>query len=135
MNTSHEPPTADPHGGWCGGWGLETPGYPIGRHCSAVLVVMAVSMAHRSVALQINREQLPPSFLDVFSQTPSRRFSGRLSPPANPALTEPARWSAVVVCALSLLESARRHIPCESAWHTHNHCSSLSGMLVVSALA
>jgi len=26
-----EPPTADPHGGWCGGWGLETPGYPIAR--------------------------------------------------------------------------------------------------------
>ena len=24
-----EPPTADPHGGWCGGWELETPGYPI----------------------------------------------------------------------------------------------------------
>jgi hypothetical protein len=29
--TLHEPPTADPHGGWCGGWGLETPGYPIRR--------------------------------------------------------------------------------------------------------
>ena len=29
--TSHEPPTADPHGGWCGGWGLEASGYPI-RH-------------------------------------------------------------------------------------------------------
>ena len=28
-DTSHGPPTADPHGGWCGGWGLETPGYPI----------------------------------------------------------------------------------------------------------
>ena len=27
--TLHEPPTADPHGGWCGGWGLEAPGYPI----------------------------------------------------------------------------------------------------------
>ena len=25
-------PTADPHGGRCGGLGLETPGYPIGRH-------------------------------------------------------------------------------------------------------
>ena len=25
----HDPPTADPHGGWCGGWGLNTPGYPI----------------------------------------------------------------------------------------------------------
>ena len=29
--TLHEPPTADPHGGWCGGWGLETPGYLIRR--------------------------------------------------------------------------------------------------------
>lgn len=26
------PPTADPHGGWCGGWGLETRGYPIRSH-------------------------------------------------------------------------------------------------------
>ena len=26
-----EPPTAAPHGGWCGGWGLDTPGYPIRR--------------------------------------------------------------------------------------------------------
>jgi len=24
-----EPPGADPHAGWCGDWGLETPGYPI----------------------------------------------------------------------------------------------------------
>ena len=24
-----EPPTADPHDGWCGAWELETPGYPI----------------------------------------------------------------------------------------------------------
>ncbi len=29
-----EPPTADPHGGWCGGWRLKTPGYPIWRHVS-----------------------------------------------------------------------------------------------------
>ena len=31
--TLHEPPTADPHGGWCAGWELKTPGYPISRHC------------------------------------------------------------------------------------------------------
>ena len=30
--TLHEPPTADPHGGWCGGWGLAAPGYPIRPH-------------------------------------------------------------------------------------------------------
>jgi hypothetical protein len=24
-----EPPLADPHEGWCGGWGRKTPGYPI----------------------------------------------------------------------------------------------------------
>ena len=30
--TLHEPPTADPHGGWCGGWRLAASGYPIGRH-------------------------------------------------------------------------------------------------------
>ena len=34
-DTSHEQPTADPHGGWCGGWGLEAPGYPIRRLSSA----------------------------------------------------------------------------------------------------
>jgi hypothetical protein len=26
---SWEPPGADSHAGWCGGWGLLTPGYPI----------------------------------------------------------------------------------------------------------
>ena len=26
-----ETPCADPHAGCCGGWGLETPGYPIRR--------------------------------------------------------------------------------------------------------
>ena len=25
----HEPPGADPHAGWCGGWGRKSPGYPI----------------------------------------------------------------------------------------------------------
>jgi hypothetical protein len=25
------PPTADPHGGWYGGWGPDTPGDPISR--------------------------------------------------------------------------------------------------------
>jgi hypothetical protein len=29
--TSHEPPTADPHGGWCGGRRLAAVAYPIGR--------------------------------------------------------------------------------------------------------
>ena len=24
-----EPPSADPHARWCGGWGLNAPGYPI----------------------------------------------------------------------------------------------------------
>jgi len=24
-----EPPCADPHAGWCGGWGRKSPGYPI----------------------------------------------------------------------------------------------------------
>ncbi len=31
-----EPPIADPHDGWCGGWGLTTPGYPI----SLVLIIL-----------------------------------------------------------------------------------------------
>jgi hypothetical protein len=33
-----EPPGADPHAGWCGDWGLETPGYPIMRLCALRLV-------------------------------------------------------------------------------------------------
>jgi hypothetical protein len=28
-----EPPGADPHAGWCGDWGLKTPGYPIRLLC------------------------------------------------------------------------------------------------------
>ena len=31
MNTSHQPLTAEPNGGWCGGWVLKTPGYPATR--------------------------------------------------------------------------------------------------------
>ena len=27
-----ETPRADPHAGCCGGWGLDTPGYPIRHH-------------------------------------------------------------------------------------------------------
>ena len=30
--TLHEPPTANPHGGWCEGGGLAAPGYPIRCH-------------------------------------------------------------------------------------------------------
>jgi hypothetical protein len=36
-----EPPTADPHVGWCGGWGLETPGYPIRRHAQPAASCLA----------------------------------------------------------------------------------------------
>ena len=33
-----EPPCADPHARWCGGWGRNTPGYPIGpeRHIDSI---------------------------------------------------------------------------------------------------
>jgi hypothetical protein len=41
------PPTADPHGGWCGGWELETPGYPISHQCAASGT--SVPLALRSV--------------------------------------------------------------------------------------
>ena len=40
MKTLHEPPTADPHGGWCGGWGLEASGYPIRAHLGVVQVLL-----------------------------------------------------------------------------------------------
>ena len=26
-----EPPGADPHAGWCGGWGRKSPGYPLSQ--------------------------------------------------------------------------------------------------------
>ena len=29
MDGGHQPPSADPHARWCGGWGLNTPGYSI----------------------------------------------------------------------------------------------------------
>ena len=29
FNHFQEPPLADPHEGWCGGWRLDTSGYPI----------------------------------------------------------------------------------------------------------
>jgi hypothetical protein len=31
-----EAPRADPHAGCCGGWGLNTPGYPIRAHLSTL---------------------------------------------------------------------------------------------------
>ena len=44
--TLHEPPTADPHGGWCGGWELETPGYPI-----SVVIGQVPKIAHQKQAV------------------------------------------------------------------------------------
>ena len=41
MKTLHEPPTADPHGGWCGGWGLEASGYPIRPHFAQMKSVLS----------------------------------------------------------------------------------------------
>lgn len=33
LSNPAEAPRADPHAGCCGGWGLNTPGYPIGPTC------------------------------------------------------------------------------------------------------
>ncbi len=32
-----ETPCAEPHAGWCGSWGLDTPGYPIRCHVGSLL--------------------------------------------------------------------------------------------------
>ncbi len=40
-----EPPSADPHAGWCGGRGLNTPGYPIGRRLIDVPDALFVNSA------------------------------------------------------------------------------------------
>jgi len=42
-----EPPDADPHAGWCGGWGRKTPGYPIGL----IWVIAANGLVLSSLAL------------------------------------------------------------------------------------
>jgi hypothetical protein len=42
--TSHEPPTADPHGGWCGGRRLAAVAYPIGRHGDGPRLAMKRSL-------------------------------------------------------------------------------------------
>jgi len=52
-----EPPTADPHGGWCGGWELETPGYPIGR-------------PQRGRHTSLTSRTVPPSALHWLLQVP-----------------------------------------------------------------
>ncbi len=31
LGVLNEPPCAEPHAGWCGGWRLNTSGYPISR--------------------------------------------------------------------------------------------------------
>lgn len=32
LGVLNEPPCAEPHAGWCGGWRLDTSGYPIMAH-------------------------------------------------------------------------------------------------------
>ena len=68
MKTLHEPPTADPHGGWCGGWGLEASGYPIRPHTAThlpardalppikALIDSAVSSLKRDTRDEVGRE-------------------------------------------------------------------------------
>ena len=46
----------DPHGGWCGGWKLETPGYPIGHHA-----VRGSALFGDLNATPIRRQALRPS--------------------------------------------------------------------------
>ena len=65
--TSHEqyrdePPTADPHGGWCGGRGLEAPGYPIRQHSFRLgkrLGHASQASRHELTNGAANYEQLP----------------------------------------------------------------------------
>ena len=65
------PPTADPHGGWCGGRELETPGYPIGRsrcagpassrrdpHNKHKLVALLIIIDCREAALSVSYKPL-----------------------------------------------------------------------------
>ena len=40
--TLWEPPYADPHVRWCGGWGGEPPGYPIGRFFNSTVYLRAI---------------------------------------------------------------------------------------------
>ena len=61
-----ETPCADPHAGCCGGWGLDTPGYPIG---------LGRSIFRDAVTLQLCgvkklARRIKQSFLDL--QAPCR---------------------------------------------------------------
>ena len=47
-----EPPRAEPHAGWCGGWRLETSGYPIRLHLYCpVLMPIPVGMDRNQIDL------------------------------------------------------------------------------------
>ena len=46
-----ETPCADPHAGCCGGWGLETPGYPI--MCVYVMKVLGLSVCSQMIRHEV----------------------------------------------------------------------------------
>jgi hypothetical protein len=50
LSNPAEAPRADPHAGCCGGWGLITPGYPIGRH-RYLLLDLSVSRLSKIVSV------------------------------------------------------------------------------------
>ena len=64
MNTSHQPLTAEPNGGWCGGWVLKTPGYPATRLPDYPTRRLAQSGVH-----------LPISTMGVFAPSSPQRLS------------------------------------------------------------
>jgi hypothetical protein len=53
-----EAPRADPHAGCCGGWGLNTPGYPIRRHHRATDGGAAI-LIQRIASLSLRRPTPP----------------------------------------------------------------------------
>ena len=53
-----EPPSADPHPWWCGGWGLNTPGYPISKYVIQKKPLHFHVEALNNISLLVNKRNL-----------------------------------------------------------------------------
>jgi len=73
-----EPTSAEPRGGCCGGWGLDTPGYPIGRHPHAIQK-MKRSAGHVHHSPNASFEEKPCITMSIGSSPNPRANSSALS--------------------------------------------------------
>ncbi|WP_207797907.1 hypothetical protein, partial [Shewanella xiamenensis] len=56
LGVLNEPPCAEPHAGWCGGWRLNTSGYPISRTNATAQQANPNNDAHVQIKNKTNQQ-------------------------------------------------------------------------------